>query len=694
MTLKKIIFDEYKYKYELAFMLSLILISIAFALKRVCLSDFIPINGDFQNYNVFRRLLDGQIPFKDFTNYLGMGNIYINLPLIALRNNFTFSLFVTNFTVCMCFALAVSTVLFLITGKKPFSYLGGIFLLMFRAFDEGTFIFELLKRVFPFFSLVRTGGSMRVERSFLPVLLTLFFYIVIKKKNIDVFEAVKRRSVFAVLGLIIGFFITWSNDYGFACFGAATVMLFIMAVFSYKRLNCKTILNMLIFVVAAAVGFLISVCLVTRFHPLSYFEFTFGVTEYQFWYYGIRADKKILGFIDLFTRSKTVVPYLALFCAVAVIFIVKLARKKITSNEILCCFIVLSSFFAWGIYVYGSGEISMEALSLFSFVAIVGFIWKWLCGSCLKKAVKTFNSVFCVGLVCSLVTGVALISFYAVKFCGEHEEPYVEGLSGYCTWGESMEEACELIGDEPVFSTYASALETMMDTYQPSRSDYIIHVLGDDSRAEYIKTFIQGDYKYVTTIKDSITIYESWNKRSGWFFYKELYKNYEPVSETDYNIIWQKTESENTIDADITAEIVRIDESTCDIVLTTDSTEDMIVDVTLNYEMESVFNLKRLLNYKSIVAVTDDSMVMENLYFYNNYFLPDSSDGYSIPITVSGGTGKITISSMPTGCTKLTVNSATVGEAYHNHIYEWEKPERIERFFTDFIPEKIRRLWQ
>ena len=33
-------------------------------------------NGDFQNYNPVRHLLAGQTPYKDFTVYLGAGELY------------------------------------------------------------------------------------------------------------------------------------------------------------------------------------------------------------------------------------------------------------------------------------------------------------------------------------------------------------------------------------------------------------------------------------------------------------------------------------------------------------------------------------------------------------------------------------------------------------------------------------------
>lgn len=38
--------------------------------------DFWPMNGTFQNFNPVRRLLSGQIPYRDFQDYLGLGHLY------------------------------------------------------------------------------------------------------------------------------------------------------------------------------------------------------------------------------------------------------------------------------------------------------------------------------------------------------------------------------------------------------------------------------------------------------------------------------------------------------------------------------------------------------------------------------------------------------------------------------------------
>lgn len=62
-------------------------------------------NGDFQNYNPVRHLLAGQVPYRDFTVYLGAGELYsVGGLLLVLGNSFGRSMFATNF--CTWFYLS------------------------------------------------------------------------------------------------------------------------------------------------------------------------------------------------------------------------------------------------------------------------------------------------------------------------------------------------------------------------------------------------------------------------------------------------------------------------------------------------------------------------------------------------------------------------------------------------------------
>ena len=79
------------------------------------------------------------------------------------------------------------------------------------------------------------------------------------------------------------------------------------------------------------------------------------------------------------------------------------------------------------------------------------------------------------------------------------------------------------LNGEEFWSTYASAQEVQQGTFQPSGTDYIIHVMGDRQREEYLNKFKTSDFRYTATIRESYNIWERWIMRANWFFYRELY---------------------------------------------------------------------------------------------------------------------------------------------------------------------------
>ena len=75
-------------------------------------------NGDFQNYNPVRHLLAGQAPYKDFTVYLGAGELYsVGGLLLILGNSFGRSMFATNFCTWFYFELLVLAVCLVVLGS-------------------------------------------------------------------------------------------------------------------------------------------------------------------------------------------------------------------------------------------------------------------------------------------------------------------------------------------------------------------------------------------------------------------------------------------------------------------------------------------------------------------------------------------------------------------------------------------------
>ena len=108
-----------------------------------------------------------------------------------------------------------------------------------------------------------------------------------------------------------------------------------------------------------------------------------------------------------------------------------------------------------------------------------------------------------------------------------------------------LEETSDFLDGEPFFATYASAQEVMEDTYQPSGTDYIIHVLGDKPREEYLRVFEEGDFRYAATMREEYTLWEFWVQRANWFFYRELYRNWHPVFANTYEMYWERNERDD-----------------------------------------------------------------------------------------------------------------------------------------------------
>lgn len=157
----------------LAWGLAVAAVSLSMALGRVSVCDYVSINGDFQSYNVFRRILAGQTPYLDFVNYIGMAPVWINLPLVALNNTFAGSLFATNFTSNLLFSAAVLIWVYLVVRRLSAAMVVSAALTKFVSSGllatvggpAGAYLTQLFQ------GLYSPGNSMRIARLFLPFLL-------------------------------------------------------------------------------------------------------------------------------------------------------------------------------------------------------------------------------------------------------------------------------------------------------------------------------------------------------------------------------------------------------------------------------------------------------------------------------------------------------------------------------------------
>lgn len=196
------------------FLLCIAAVSSFYGAARCGSVDFVCTNGDYQNYNVLRRFLDGQRPYADFANYLGMGPLLLCAPLLALHNNFSGSLFATNFAACACFILFVFLIFYLVAGHKLLSAVAG--LLAPKILSSR--VLALLPGIGAYAEnylglIAKPGNSFRVARLFLPVLFCLAVLLFLWRKRraastLSLRLLLRGRRACAAIGFCLGLGIT------------------------------------------------------------------------------------------------------------------------------------------------------------------------------------------------------------------------------------------------------------------------------------------------------------------------------------------------------------------------------------------------------------------------------------------------------------------------------------------------------
>lgn len=627
----------------------IILASLAQGATRIYLSDFIAINGDFQNYNTFRRILAGQVPFVDFTQYLGIGVILINCPLLALHNTFTASLFVTNAVTCFICCISISFLSYLITKNMLFSFCMGA---VAPLGAQSPYLCD-------FFCLVTPGYSMRMIRLFLPFLLAFIFYMARRKS--DTSRMLARLREVCAIGLVLGFSLVWSNDYGVSCVISGGTIVFAM-VFGNRDISFgRKILSLIILCVSVLIGALLSVSIVTRGNVGAYVNSITGIGSWQFWYYGKSPDK-ILTVLDAFRRIKWSNNYFSvslIVCVAQLIYCgIKVLRRRASLENICALFVNFSVFIATFLYMYGSGGIMYEGMIMTQFVFMASSLY-----FAIKKAMKReFDLLFLFGLASACVFYFFVLYQSLSRLHGPRKGVFDESLGGYLTHAKGLRETSEYLDGSSFFSTYASAVEVIAGTFQPSGADYIIHALGDDNRSKYLHNFNTNRYPYVLTMRPDYTDWEYWIERANWDFYRLLYERYVPVLANNYHIVWKLSEEgvSAILPSSCYARQKRESETQYSIEVVMDQahqTGTYIADIELSYEVDFTPDRWAHGAIKKVLMVQDVGIVGMEDYCY---YLRDSSKQTYIPLVVVNGRGSVRLSSRPRNSTRLTLGNVRV----------------------------------
>lgn len=636
------------------------LICFLHALSAGHYADFYPINGTFQNFNPVRRLLAGQVPYRDFVDYLGMGHLFAGGVFTALfGGNYLASLRAFSFLALFSLALIVLVLgAVILKDRKRAGILSTAVLCMVlvRPSFYEYFLTGKGEITAALAAALETGNSARFLRGAAPVVFVFFCLLFAWIRNkISVSDKVKVLLEPVAMGAASGLIFLWSNDYG-ACVWLASILLYIWVNICRRSKLPELLKNTALMVVSSVVAAFLAVEVLTLGHFGAWYNCTFGTGSYQRWYYN--SDKSFF----LYQINAAYITLCQGFLVLAYALLIFKNRGSAASCRRygIPALFNLAGLGAIEEYRLLSGGNLVEVAYSILFVTVLCELTAALLSGAKNLRLQKAMAAACAVAACALVASTAMEELYLTR-TAKSTGTYVEGLGGNSTQDSyRLNEAAQFLGGEKVFSTYASALEVMTDQYQPSGVDYIIHVLGDRARDNYLAAFRKGGFAYAATIKDTFDEYEAWIRDANWFFYRELLDGYAPVYASGYELFWQKTDTPHIVTDGISVETAEDGNGGVRICVTADERVNGLADVYVSYETEDV--AKSLLVFQKMVCAQRSTNVFAGSEMESNYLRPAS--GEFIPVTILNGYGEVTLKSLPEQLTRIRLNGAECSKIY------------------------------
>lgn len=636
-----------------------VLICLLHALEAGHYVNFFPTNGTFQNYNPVRRLLDGQIPYRDFQDYLGLGHLYLGAVLTFLGGGkFKASIIAFRFLSMMSIGLCSFLVSYVIFRRKEVAgACTSIFLVVLITgpffLNNGLAAFQEV--VTSLQGALDSGNSARFIRgAILPiecmiVLVVLQFYITHLSKKINN-QKYRNHLACIVIGVIAGFAFAWSTDYGISCWLCTGIIFFIITVTRTKKIG-KSLIYFVEEMLASVIGTVLIVEIFTLGHLNCWTKSIFGTGGYQSWYYNGPKSYYIFD-IDLSFL-------MVLQAVVCIVYIVKLIKAGATTEAIkrygILGFVNMTCFCAVNEYKLLSGgdskEVALSVLFLTIFYETVNVFVK-------RKCKENMRAVALVSIVISVSWLVfSAKSEFVFNHFTQKEGEYIESLGGnMTTLGTDLKKTHEFLHGEPIWATYASGQEVVEEKYQPSGTDYIIHVLGDDARREYLQKYETNNWTYTSTIKESYSEWEYWAQRANWFFYRQIYKNCHPVYSNNYALYWERNDDENQNFQTSGYQISLADENenTKKIIVKCDREINGFADVYIDYTVKKAKKNSSIFVWNTHLKLENTGIAYSQLGCEYNYLRSKSKE--YIPVRIVNGYGEVTLSSAPQQNTILELN--------------------------------------
>lgn len=650
--------------------LLMLLICLIHTFKDASLANFVPINGTFQNYNPVRRFLAGQVPFKEYADYLGLGHLYLGtLFTVLFGGTYQSSLYAYTFLTFFGFALFIMLISWSVLRNKEKAIIITTtvltIILIIPIFFENILANSdgLLKALR--YSLL-PGNSARMMRGTILVHACILIYLGyliytkwIQKKEVKF----KKYLPYFYIAIVAGMSFCWSNDYGIGSWLCLILMNAFLAL-SRERKITFAIGVLLSSILVSFVSLFLVVEILTFGNFKGWITFTFGTGGYQSWFFNNNYYRSYYLFDVDFSFIMLVQGLLVL------LYLKKLFDAKGTAEACkrygILAFINMSCFAVVNEYrLISNGqlyEVSFIVLLLTISVELFNVLNSLFESQRLRRNLVVGSVVLSLAWVSSTMK-----DLMTMKVLGQ-SGLYVPQMGGYMTTlNNDLYAAHAFLNGEDFFATYATAQELMEGKFQPTGIDYIIHALGDKQRQAYLDAFKNGTFKYAATIRDDYTDWSFWMKRANWFFYRELYQSWHPVFANTYETYWERNADgeTTTIHDGFTLKVTEISATSQKIeVICNDSTVNGIADVYVDYRVEKKGNLSSKVMFRRELEVKNTGKLypVGGLFYDHNHLRPISAE--YIPVEISNGRGEVTITSQPSHSTVLNVNEAKCDAIY------------------------------
>lgn len=645
--------------------LLMILICVLHGISAGHYADFYPINGTFQNFNPVRRLLAGQVPYKDFIDYLGMGHLYIgSMMSVVFGCHYQGSLiafsFLTFFGLAalsliigkavlkkMDLAVIITNLILLMLVIQPLFYVNAIGLV-----DD-------VKNALN--SALGVGNSARFVRGIiLPLSVALFFVgEKIYESYGEKFNERCRKLLPSVgTGIIAGFSFMWSKDYGISCWVCLAIMTFWVSLI-YNRKVFLALIDLSAEIITSMVSLFVFVEIFTLGHFRQWIKEMFDTGGYQSWYYN---SAKSYYFYDVdFSYLMLIQAFLAVTYLAFLFF--RGIKKETLERYGVPGFVNMVSFCTVNEYKLLSGNSCREVALAALFLTLVFEM------ICLFKENQILYRIF---LVTSILFGSSWLMAtmkdeVVFQYMTDKAGRYLESMGGnVATLPDDLERTSEFLDGDRFWSTYASAQEVIEGKFQPSGTDYIIHVLGDGQRNKYMSKFQEGNFKYVATIRKSFTDWEYWIERANWFFYRELYRDWHPVFLNTYEIYWERNAvgEMHRIIGTYEVQVVEIDDSTKKLIIQTDETVNGMAEVLIDYSVKKKQNDRSAkMLFQSLLNVANTGTISASDGVYESNCLRNEGTEY-VPMPITNGYGELTLTARPDKSVYLELKEASCKNIY------------------------------